>query len=119
MPDQAQPIVYTIRGCDACVKLSGSGTQSTSFTRNAMWNSARQCSNEARGYGDLVPIVVWPDGRVETRIRRYHRLLYLRRKVFHFPTWWRRSRSFSLQTNSISSVSGTSSGCSSAFHVLV
>jgi hypothetical protein len=21
--------------------------------------------NEARGYGDLVPIVVWPDGRVE------------------------------------------------------
>jgi hypothetical protein len=60
----ALPIVYTIRGCDACVKLlekwdaEGVGYEE----RRAELSQANM--DEARTYGDAVPIVVWPDGRV-------------------------------------------------------
>jgi glutaredoxin len=58
------PIVYTIRGCDACVKLlekwDGEGIEYEE--RRAELSQATM--DEARQYGDAVPIVVWPDGRV-------------------------------------------------------
>jgi glutaredoxin len=59
------PIVYTIRGCEACVKLleqwNADGIEYEE--RRAELNQATM--DEARTYGTAVPIVVWPDGRVE------------------------------------------------------
>ena len=61
----ARPVVYTIRGCDSCVKLlSKFEADGVDFEeRRVELNQATL--EEARRYGSLVPIVVWPDGRVE------------------------------------------------------
>jgi glutaredoxin len=60
-----RPVVYTIRGCDSCVKLikkfEADGVEFEE--RRVELNQATL--EEARRYGSLVPIVVWPDGRVE------------------------------------------------------
>ena len=65
MPDEARPIVYTIRGCDACVKLLTKLDAERVEYEERHVELSQAVLNEARGYGDLVPIVVWPDGRVE------------------------------------------------------
>ena len=69
MPDdaasRAKPVIYTVRGCAACVNLL------THYdARGVVYEERRMELNqatldEARRYGSLVPIVVWPDGRVE------------------------------------------------------
>lgn len=65
MQAEARPVVYTIRGCDACVKLLGKlDTEGVRYDERHV-ELSQTVLNEARGYGDLVPIVVWPDGRVE------------------------------------------------------
>jgi glutaredoxin len=60
-----RPVVYTIRGCDSCVKLLKKfEAEGTDFEeRRVELNQATL--EEARRYGNIVPIVVWPDGRVE------------------------------------------------------
>jgi glutaredoxin len=60
-----RPVVYTIRGCDSCVKLMKKfEAEGVDFEeRRVELNQATL--EEARRYGSLVPIVVWPDGRVE------------------------------------------------------
>ena len=64
MPAQL-PIVYTIRGCDACVKLLRKWqTEGIAYEERRV-ELNQQTMDEARKYGDMVPIVVWPDGRVE------------------------------------------------------
>ena len=66
MPDQGEiPIVYTIRGCDSCVRLLAKWD-----AENVVYDERRVELNqatldEARQCGKVVPIVVWPDGRVE------------------------------------------------------
>jgi len=59
------PIVYTIRGCDACMKLLQKwAAQGVAYEeRRVELNQATL--DEALQYGSMVPIVVWPDGRVE------------------------------------------------------
>lgn len=61
----AKPVVYTIRGCDACMKLLKQwDAEGVSYEeRRVELNQATL--DEARRFGNLVPIVVWPDGRVE------------------------------------------------------
>jgi glutaredoxin len=58
-------VVYTIRGCDSCVRLLKKfEAEGVDFEeRRVELNQATL--EEARRYGSLVPIVVWPDGRVE------------------------------------------------------
>jgi glutaredoxin len=58
-------VVYTIRGCESCVKLLKKfEAEGVDFEeRRVELNQATL--EEARRYGSLVPIVVWPDGRVE------------------------------------------------------
>jgi glutaredoxin len=65
MPDEARPVVYTIRGCDACVKLLRKLDADRIAYEERRVELSQAVLNEARGYGSLVPIVVWPDGRVE------------------------------------------------------
>ncbi len=64
MPLQV-PIVYTIRGCDACVKLLEKWQAEGKAYEERRVELSQDTMDEARKYGDMVPIVVWPDGRVE------------------------------------------------------
>ena len=65
--DQAatRPIVYTIRGCDSCVKLLQKFEADGLDFEERRVELSQVTLEEARRYGSLVPIVVWPDGRVE------------------------------------------------------
>lgn len=63
--NNALPVVYTIRGCDSCVKLIKKfETDGVAFEERRV-ELSQATLDEARGYGSIVPIVVWPDGRVE------------------------------------------------------
>jgi glutaredoxin len=65
MQPESKPIVYTIRGCDSCVKLLKKfETDGVAFEERRV-ELSQTTLEEARRYGSLVPIVVWPDGRVE------------------------------------------------------
>jgi hypothetical protein len=59
------PIVYTIRGCDACVKLLEKWQAEGRAYDERRVELSQDTLDEARRYGDAVPIVVWDDGRVE------------------------------------------------------
>lgn len=59
------PTVYTIRGCDACVKLLKKWDAEGVAYDERRVELSQDTLDEARRYGKLVPIVVWPDGRVE------------------------------------------------------
>jgi glutaredoxin len=59
------PIVYTIRGCDACVQLLEKWTAAGLPYEERRVELSQAVLDEARRYGAMVPIVVWPDGRVE------------------------------------------------------
>ena len=59
------PIVYTIRGCDACMKLLKKWEADGMVYDERRVELSQATLDEARRYGKLVPIVVWPDGRVE------------------------------------------------------
>ncbi len=60
------PIVYTLQTCPACIKLKeewarlGRPFEERQVDENQTW------LDEALTYGNTVPIVVYPDGRVET-----------------------------------------------------
>ena len=59
------PVVYTIRGCDACVKLLKKwDAQGLKYNERRV-ELSQATLDEARKFGDMVPIVVWPDGKVE------------------------------------------------------
>ena len=59
------PVVYTIRGCHACVKLLEKWDAEGVKYEERRADLSQALLDEARRYGSLVPIVVWPDGRVE------------------------------------------------------
>ena len=59
------PIVYTIRGCDACVKLLKKWESEGIAYEERRCDLNQATLDEARTFGMMVPIVVWPYGRVE------------------------------------------------------
>jgi glutaredoxin len=63
--DKQVPIVYTIRGCDACAKLLRKWDSGGVAYEERRVELSQEVLDEARTYGSVVPIVVWPDGRVE------------------------------------------------------
>jgi hypothetical protein len=66
MPEQSGiPVVYTIRGCSACVKLLDKWTSEGTVFEERRVELSQATLDEARKHGSMVPIVVWPDGRVE------------------------------------------------------
>jgi hypothetical protein len=60
-----RPVVYTIRGCAACVELLKKWDVEGILYEERRVKLSQATLDEARGYGSLVPIVVWGDGRVE------------------------------------------------------
>ena len=63
--DKQIPVVYTIRGCDACVKLLQRWNAEGMPYEERRVELSQAVLDEARAYGSMVPIVVWPDGTVE------------------------------------------------------
>ena len=59
------PIVYTIRGCDSCMKLLKKWDAEKVAYDERRAELSQATLDEARRFGKIVPIVVWPDGRVE------------------------------------------------------
>lgn len=59
------PVVYTIRGCDSCVKLLEKFQAEGIAFEERRVELSQATLEEARSYGSIVPIVVWPNGRVE------------------------------------------------------
>ena len=59
------PIVYTIKGCGGCVKLLDKWDAQGIKYEERRADLSQEIMNEARALGDAVPIVVYPDGRVE------------------------------------------------------
>ena len=59
------PVVYTIRGCDACMRLLRKWDADQVAYEERRVEFSQAILNEAREYGSLVPIIVWPDGKVE------------------------------------------------------
>ena len=59
------PIVYTIRGCDACVRLLEKLDADGIAYEERRAELSQATMDEARSYGTAVPIVMWPDGRIE------------------------------------------------------
>ncbi|MDP3880552.1 MAG: glutaredoxin domain-containing protein [Dehalococcoidales bacterium] len=61
----SRPIIYTLRTCPACIEIKkdwavrGKEFEERQVDDNQTW------LDEAREYGDTVPIVVYGDGRVE------------------------------------------------------
>jgi hypothetical protein len=64
-PIVARPVVYTVRGCDACMKLLRKWDAENVSYEERRVELNQSVLDEARRFGQLVPIVVWPDGRVE------------------------------------------------------
>jgi glutaredoxin-related protein len=58
-------VVYTSRGCGACAKLLARFDAEKIAYEERRVDVSQATLDEARGYGDMVPIVVWPDGHVE------------------------------------------------------
>ncbi len=66
MANQSEiPIVYTIRGCDSCVKLLKKWDAEKIVYDERRVEFSQATLDEARQFGKFVPIVVSPDGRVE------------------------------------------------------
>ncbi len=63
MPDI--PIVYTLTVCPACDKLREAwGSRGVAYEERRV-DQSQNTLDEALLYGDSVPIIVYPDGRVE------------------------------------------------------
>jgi glutaredoxin len=61
----AVPIVYTLPSCPPCLKLKEDWkAQGIEFEERPV-NGSQAALDEALNYGDMVPIVLYPDGRVE------------------------------------------------------
>ena len=59
------PTVYTLTVCPACDKLRGAWDQNGTPYHERRVDQSQEALDEALLYGDSVPIIVYPDGRVE------------------------------------------------------
>ncbi len=61
----ALPLIYTIRGCAACVRLLSKLDADGVAYEERRVELDQNTLHEAKKLAALVPIVVWPDGRLE------------------------------------------------------
>jgi glutaredoxin len=59
------PIVYTLTVCSACDSLREGWSQQGVKYEERRVDQSQDALDEALRYGDAVPIIVYPDGRVE------------------------------------------------------
>ena len=59
------PVVYTLTICPACDRLRSSwGSKGIKYEERRV-DQSQETLDEALDYADTVPIIVYPDGRVE------------------------------------------------------
>ena len=63
------PIVYTLTVCPACDALRAAWKREGVAYEERRVDQSQETLDEALDYGDAVPIIVYPDGRVETGFR--------------------------------------------------
>ena len=61
------PIVYTVRGCSACDKLVEKWDAEGIAYDERRADLSQEIMDQARELSDRVPIIIYPDGRVERR----------------------------------------------------
>ncbi len=61
----AKPIVFTLLGCPSCERLKSDWTREGIAFDERDVKRDRSTMNEALKYGHSVPVVLFPDGRVE------------------------------------------------------
>jgi glutaredoxin len=59
------PIVYTLPTCPACLKLKEDWTRDGIQFEERQVSESQALLDEAVQYGDMVPIIVYPEGQVE------------------------------------------------------
>ncbi len=59
------PVVYTRTVCPACDKLRSAGRREGIEYEERRVDQSQDTLDEALLYGDSVPIILYPDGRVE------------------------------------------------------
>jgi glutaredoxin len=59
------PIVYTLTVCPACDRLRDAWRRQGVKYEERRVDQSQDTLDEALDYGDTVPIIVYPDGRVE------------------------------------------------------
>ena len=69
MADNSIPIVYTLTVCPACDSLRAAWRREGVAYEERRVDQSQETLDEALDYGDAVPIIVRPDGRVETGFR--------------------------------------------------
>jgi glutaredoxin len=60
----SDPIVYTVSTCPACLKLKSDWRQQGIKFEERPTDQEQKWLDEALKYGESVPIVVYPEGRV-------------------------------------------------------
>ena len=58
------PVVYTVSGCEACHLLTAKWTREGIKFEEIHAEQSDELMDEAREFGSMVPIVVWPDGTI-------------------------------------------------------
>ena len=59
------PIVYTLTVCPACDRLRNAWRSQGIQYEERRVDQSQETLDEALDYGDTVPIIIYPDGRVE------------------------------------------------------
>lgn len=59
------PVVYTLPSCRACARLKEDWNRDGIAFEERPVNEDQAVLDEALAHGDMVPIIVYPDGRVE------------------------------------------------------
>ena len=60
-----KPLVYTLTTCPACMKLKADWSKQGIVFEERAVDQDQIWLDEALKYGDMVPIIVYPDRRVE------------------------------------------------------
>ena len=71
MTTSAVPIVYSLLTCQACRMLRQDWTRDGVAFEERIVDDNQHWLDEAVKIGDVVPIIVYPDGRVETGYKNY------------------------------------------------
>jgi glutaredoxin len=61
----AKPVVYTVSTCPACLRLKSDWSSRGIEFEEKQTDKNQAFLDEALKYGDMVPIIIYGDGRVE------------------------------------------------------
>ena len=67
----SMPIVYSLKTCIACRKLREDWTREGIQFEERIVDDNQALLDEALKYADIVPIIIYPDGKVEAGYKNY------------------------------------------------